>query len=222
MSDWSWKQTAAEEILDIVNRRSTLRFHLDEVFAREAVFQNRFPRNRHVREKIRQTLQRLRDSGFLDFLGNANYQVRLAFGELAVEYASEGEMGIEVPETRAVLRRVRLRNTFLAAEMKRRYDNICQVCRETVRLSDRTYAESHHMRPLGTPHSGPDVEGNILVVCPNHHVMFDRGAIMIDPLSLVVTHIRDAIEPRRLLLRSWHALNRHYLEYHSERIFGRV
>jgi len=222
MSAWSWKQTAAEEILDIVNARASLRFHLNDVFAREAVFQRRFPRNRHVREKIRQTLQRLRDSGFLDFLGGANYQVRASYGELELEFAREGETGIEIPETRTLLRRVRLRNTLLAADMKRRYDNVCQVCRETVRLSNCTYAESHHIRPLGSPHDGPDVEGNILVVCPNHHVMFDRGALVIDPLSLLVAHIAGAIEPRRLLLHSWHVLNRRYLEYHSQQIYGKV
>ena len=222
MSAWSWKQTAAEEILDIVNARSTLSFHLEDLLAREVVFQRRFPRNRHVREKIRQTLQRLRDSGFLDFVGNANYRVRLSYGELDVEPARAGESGIEVPETRTVLRRVRLRNTLLAADMKHRYDNICQVCRERVRLSHCTYAESHHVKPLGLPHSGPDVEGNILVVCPNHHIMLDRGALKIDPVSLLVTHIEDAIRPRDLLLRPWHALNRQYLEYHCEQIYGKV
>lgn len=32
-----------------------------------------FPRNRHVREKIRQQLQRLRDLGLVEFVGGGNY-----------------------------------------------------------------------------------------------------------------------------------------------------
>jgi predicted restriction endonuclease len=99
--------------------------------------------------------------------------------------------------------------------MKRRYRDTCQVCRERLHLANCTYAESHHIKPLGSPHNGPDVEGNILVVCPNHHVMLDRGALLIDPSSFIVSHVSDAISPRRLLLQPWHRLNRRYVQYHA-------
>ena len=39
------------------------------------------------------------------------------------------------------------------------------------------YAEGAHIKPLGKPHNGPDEVENILCLCPNHHVLFDRGAI---------------------------------------------
>ena len=32
---------------------------------------------------------------------------------------------------------------------------------------------------LGSPHNGPDAEGNLLCLCPNHHVLFDNGALLI-------------------------------------------
>lgn len=48
------------------------------------------------------------------------------------------------------------------------------------------YAEAAHINPLGKPHNGPDVEGNILCLCPNHHVMFDNGVFTIaDDLALM-------------------------------------
>ncbi|MGD9856249.1 MAG: hypothetical protein AB7U20_14995, partial [Planctomycetaceae bacterium] len=69
MSDWTWKQAVADEVLGIVNETKDVSFALDDLYAREDVFQSRFPRNRHVRHKIRQKLQQLRDAGLLTFLG---------------------------------------------------------------------------------------------------------------------------------------------------------
>jgi type II restriction enzyme len=34
-----------------------------------------FPENRHVREKLRQQMQRLRDLGLVAFLGNGQYEL---------------------------------------------------------------------------------------------------------------------------------------------------
>jgi len=41
------------------------------------------------------------------------------------------------------------------------------------------YAEVHHLKPLGQ--DGPDTDANMLVLCPNHHVLFDYGVIAINP-----------------------------------------
>jgi predicted restriction endonuclease len=220
MSIWTWKQAVAEQILEIVNSRRDIRFDIHDVYGRQHVLHDLFPRNRHVRQKMRQMLQRLRDAGFIEFLGDGKYQLVAAYGELDWEPAQPGETAIEVPSIRTVVRRVRLRNTFLAAQIKRRDRDTCQVCRERLQLVNCTYAESHHIKPMGTPHNGPDVEGNILVVCLNHHVMFDRGALIIDPSSFVVSHVSNAMDPRPLLLHSWHRLNRRYLEYHATIVSG--
>ena len=48
------------------------------------------------------------------------------------------------------------------------------------------YAEGAHIRPLGYPHDGPDVLGNVLCLCPNDHVRFDYGAIWLDDRLYVV------------------------------------
>jgi predicted restriction endonuclease len=121
-----------------------------------------------------------------------------------------------------VLRTIRLRNTVLAIEIKRRYDNTCQVCRIPVWVSrERRYAEGHHLKPIGSPHFGPDTPGNIIVLCPNHHVMFDRGAATIEPRSLRVLHVVDGVFARttHLHLKAWHKLDRKLLLYHHARVF---
>lgn len=50
------------------------RFHLDDVYEFEREFAQLYPRNLHVRDKLRQTLQHLRDNDemieFLDDDGN--------------------------------------------------------------------------------------------------------------------------------------------------------
>lgn len=52
-------------------------FALPDLYAHEAEFRRRHPGNNHIRPKLRQQLQRLRDSGVLTFLGKGRY--RLAF-----------------------------------------------------------------------------------------------------------------------------------------------
>lgn len=78
-----------------------------------------------------------------------------------------------------------LRDTELARSLKQLYKNKCQICRQTIALwNEECYSEAHHVRPLGHPHDGSDTADNILVLCPNHHVMFDYGAIRFEPDKL--------------------------------------
>jgi type II restriction enzyme len=49
---------------------------LDDVYAFEGELRSRYPQNKHVKPKIRQQLQVLRDKGYIDFLGNGRYRKR--------------------------------------------------------------------------------------------------------------------------------------------------
>jgi type II restriction enzyme len=51
-------------------------FTLDEVYAFERHLGDLYPGNRNVKPKIRQQLQYLRDSGFIDFVSRGNYRLR--------------------------------------------------------------------------------------------------------------------------------------------------
>ena len=62
-------------VLRCVEDVGTKEFGLDEVYAFEARLSGLYPMNRHVRQKIRQQLQVLRDRGYLEFLGRGRYRL---------------------------------------------------------------------------------------------------------------------------------------------------
>lgn len=65
--------------LDVLNAVRALRkneFDLAQVYAYEKSLARLHPANRHVRDKIRQQLQILRDFGLLEFLGAGSYRLR--------------------------------------------------------------------------------------------------------------------------------------------------
>lgn len=57
-----------------VARREKIRFTLADVYRYEDELARLHPRNRHVRDKIRQQLQVLRDLGIVEFLGGGRYR----------------------------------------------------------------------------------------------------------------------------------------------------
>lgn len=70
-----------------------------------------------------------------------------------------------------------VRDPAVPARVKALYDYRCQVCDIRIETLAGPYSEGAHLVPLGGGAEGPDVEGNVLSLCPNHHVMLDHGAI---------------------------------------------
>lgn len=66
----------ALDVLNLIRGMGTARFSLADVYSHEQTFKAKYPANRHVRPKIRQQLQVLRDMGFIEFLGEGQYQLR--------------------------------------------------------------------------------------------------------------------------------------------------
>jgi type II restriction enzyme len=64
------------DVLNAVRSLGKTEFALDDVYAKEGVLARLHPENRHVRDKIRQQLQVLRDKGLVEFLGRGEYKVR--------------------------------------------------------------------------------------------------------------------------------------------------
>jgi type II restriction enzyme len=62
------------DVLNVVRSLGRREFMLAEVYAHEDSLARLHPQNLHVRDKIRQQLQRLRDLGFVEFLGAAFYR----------------------------------------------------------------------------------------------------------------------------------------------------
>lgn len=63
--------------LGVVRRFGKNEFTLQEMYAREAEFVAAYPGNHHVRDKIRQQLQVLRDLGVVSFEGRGEYKILL-------------------------------------------------------------------------------------------------------------------------------------------------
>lgn len=102
-----------------------------------------------------------------------------------------------------------VRDTQKAKEVKELYDFACQICGMRLDTPAGPYAEAAHIRPLGAPHNGPDVKDNIICLCPNHHVLFDSGAITLADDFKVL-----GLE--RAKLRLSHELGAEYVRYHRE------
>jgi len=65
-------------IIDVMNCIEQLvkkEFTLDEVYNFEAVLQTKHQSNKHIKDKIRQQLQVLRDKGYLEFVKKGQYKV---------------------------------------------------------------------------------------------------------------------------------------------------
>lgn len=106
-----------------------------------------------------------------------------------------------------------VRDTKIAVKVKEAYDYACQICGVVINLpSGGKYAEGAHIKPLGTPHNGPDRFSNILCLCPNHHVMFDFYAISIDPETLTVLGLEN--KDTKLRTIESHKIDKEYLSYH--------
>jgi putative restriction endonuclease len=79
-----------------------------------------------------------------------------------------------------------IRDSKLGRELKKLYGYKCQVCSIEITTNAGPYAEAAHIKPVGKPHNGPDRPENLLCLCPNHHLMLDKGVYMIeDDLSLI-------------------------------------
>lgn len=64
-------------------------FTLDELYRFEPYFQNVYPDNYHIKDKLRQILQNLRDKGLVDFLSRGNYQLVLKTKERPNDIVSQ-------------------------------------------------------------------------------------------------------------------------------------
>jgi type II restriction enzyme len=65
------------EVMKCVESIGRKEFELSDVYAFENELRVLYPNNYHVREKIRQQLQVLRDQGYLDFVSRGSYRLRL-------------------------------------------------------------------------------------------------------------------------------------------------
>lgn len=104
-----------------------------------------------------------------------------------------------------------VRDTKITRKLKDLYKNKCQICNQAIPTQDGFYSEGAHIKPLGRPHNGDDSLENLICLCPNHHVMFDKGVIAIkDNYDLI------GAERGKLIILGKHVLNKANLRYHRK------
>ena len=108
-----------------------------------------------------------------------------------------------------------IRDSKLGRQLKKLYDYKCQVCELQINTEAGFYAEAAHIKPVGAPHSGPDLLENLLCLCPNHHLMFDKGVFCLDDKFNLI-----GIDGK-LHLNSKHDISKEFLSYHRS-MFGKL
>lgn len=150
-------------------------------------------------------------------IGRSGFRIwRYRLTKLPEQPGEEEELDVaETEEPAEPLRRETtvlriVRDTTQARRTKELYDYRCQMCGIRLEGLAELYAEAAHIRPLGVPHRGPDTPDNLLCLCPNHHVLFDHGGLVIDEdLSLMGAE-------GKLNVSSRHTINVEHLRYRRE------
>jgi hypothetical protein len=104
-----------------------------------------------------------------------------------------------------------IRDQNLVRQVKLIRENTCQICETRLGTAGRPYSEVHHIQPLGGPHIGDDILGNMICVCPNCHKKLDYLYIPIDE-NLIIEQNNDN-----------HTIHERYIQWHNDRFerFGR-
>ncbi|MFI5554894.1 HNH endonuclease [Streptomyces sp. NPDC051738] len=149
-------------------------------------------------------LMRLGLAGYAHASGNAGEGVE---GRDGADETTERGMRRHVTSARPV------RDPRLVEEIKQLYQHRCQVCGVQLETRFGHYSEAAHIQGLGTPHDGPDKLSNLLCLCPNHHVQFDRLFLFIDEdWNVRRSGDRELINP--LIRRPEHVIDEWCVEYH--------
>lgn len=83
------------------------------------------------------------------------------------------------PDKKSEVVRRFIRDTKKVRQLKRKYNDKCQICGYAIMTSVKSrYSEVHHLHPLKD--GGDDDFENMLVLCPTHHVEFDYKVIGIE------------------------------------------
>lgn len=195
----TWREAVSDAIARLTIRRGS------NIFTRQLLLDEELPAivkaigssGKTPAQTLSRVLQELRDTTEIEFVGDGEY--RLIASSL-IPITSEAESvgpSLRIP---TVVSRI-ARDSRIVRKLKIQYGFRCQLCGERIELKSGFYCEAHHLRPLGYPHNGPDIESNLIVVCPNHHTQLDYAAIIISP------------EIFRLNL---HPINPAFLDYHNQ------
>lgn len=122
-------------------------------------------------------------------------------------------------ERRTIESQAQVRDRKKAAALKSHYSNMCTFCDVQLQIaSGRFYSEAAHVKALGKPHNGPDKVRNMIVLCPNHHLQFDRGVLRLKKTRagyVIQSRVKgDKLHGKQITLK--HKLDPDLVQYHAE------
>ena len=146
-------------------------------------------------------------SGFkicrVELIYSGNNDQRKSIGQIELDHGvSQREIKVST-----ILRVVR--DSKKALDIKRLYNYECQVCGIAIKTKSGFYAEGAHIKPHGRSHDGDDSISNLICLCPNCHVMFDKGTFSINNDLSLIGHLSGS-----LTVDESHKIDRKNLEYH--------
>jgi putative restriction endonuclease len=126
--------------------------------------------------------------------------------------------GVATPRRQEITTQRVVRSSAVAQYVKQLHDHHCQICGVRLETGAGAYSEAAHIRPLGQPHNGPDVAANLLCLCPNHHLLYDLGGIVITSTFAIVAFGSNQVVGT-LRRHPSHSLDTEALAYHRA-LFG--
>ncbi|WP_169891239.1 HNH endonuclease [Litchfieldia alkalitelluris] len=100
--------------------------------------------------------------------------------------------------------------------LKLLYKYKCQICDKRIETSPGKYTcHTHHLFQVGD--GGPDDLANMMVVCPNCHIMLDKGALYLDIDFDRVLHFRTNHELHRKSINIKHYIDEYYVGVQNDR-----
>jgi 5-methylcytosine-specific restriction protein A len=167
-------------------------FRIEDLHKYELDLAKIFPRNQHIRAKVRQTTQQLRDDGWLEFVDNKGTYVRTARSDSLlypeiVSPTSITEGACKLVSVNAYERSSKARQACI-----KHHGCVCSAC--GLNFAD-LYGERgagfihvHHTKPLAALKEEYVVDPikDLVPVCPNCHAMLHRGSEL-----LSVSELRD-------------------------------
>jgi predicted restriction endonuclease len=104
-----------------------------------------------------------------------------------------------------------VRNSKKVKELKKLYDDKCQICNQRIDLNNgRFYSEVHHYNPLKK--QSDDDYDNMIVVCPVHHIKFDFEVIWIHLNGTTIIDKHGVSTNEKILFHPNHKLDKKNIE----------
>jgi putative restriction endonuclease len=123
------------------------------------------------------------------------------------------------PERKSVTSSPIKRDSSVSDWVKKAHNDRCQFCGITLVTRVGTYSTGAHIQGLGKPHFGKDETSNLLCLCPNCHVLFDKGVLYIAKDNKTVVNIVSG-EETSIFLHTDHELDRSAIAHHRLKVAG--